>query len=144
MVDEIGYLPINHTGVVPFFQLMNRRYERASTVLTSNKIVRDEVARLKDVWSVPNTDVLEGLLKSGDLAALDAFDRLQLESVVSVCRRSRSLVDAGGAALGASRLMTQTSSGSTSNDLDFAGMISRAEIRARMGELPGRIPSVSG
>jgi len=37
VVDEIGYLPINHPGAVLFFQLMNRRYERASTVLTSNK-----------------------------------------------------------------------------------------------------------
>jgi DNA replication protein DnaC len=37
VVDEIGYLPINHTGAVLFFQLMNRRYERGSTVLTSNK-----------------------------------------------------------------------------------------------------------
>jgi DNA replication protein DnaC len=37
VVDEIGYLPVNHSGAVLFFQLMNRRYERASTVLTSNK-----------------------------------------------------------------------------------------------------------
>lgn len=37
VVDEIGYLPINHNGAVLFFQLMNRRYERASTVLTSNR-----------------------------------------------------------------------------------------------------------
>jgi DNA replication protein DnaC len=37
VVDEIGYLPINHTGAVLFFQLMNRRYEHASTVFTSNK-----------------------------------------------------------------------------------------------------------
>lgn len=37
VVDEIGYLPITHTGAVLFFQLMSRRYERASTVLTSNK-----------------------------------------------------------------------------------------------------------
>ena len=37
VVDEIGYLPVSHTGAVLFFQLMNRRYERASTVLTSNK-----------------------------------------------------------------------------------------------------------
>jgi len=36
-VDEIGYLPISHTGAVLFFQLMNRRYEHSSTVLTSNK-----------------------------------------------------------------------------------------------------------
>src|ERR1700756_5457915 len=37
VVDEIGYLPIDHSGAVLFFQLMNRRYENASTVLTSNK-----------------------------------------------------------------------------------------------------------
>lgn len=37
VVDEIGYLPVSHSGAVLFFQLMNRRYEHASTVLTSNK-----------------------------------------------------------------------------------------------------------
>lgn len=37
VVDEIGYLPIDHNGAVLFFQLMNRRYETTSTVLTSNK-----------------------------------------------------------------------------------------------------------
>ena len=37
VVDEIGYLPINRTGAMLFFQLMSRRYERAATVLTSNK-----------------------------------------------------------------------------------------------------------
>jgi len=37
VVDEIGYLPVSRTGAVLFFQLMNRRYEHASTVMTSNK-----------------------------------------------------------------------------------------------------------
>jgi hypothetical protein len=37
VVDEIGYLPISRTGAMLFFQLIRRRYERASTVLTSNK-----------------------------------------------------------------------------------------------------------
>jgi DNA replication protein DnaC len=37
VIDEIGYLPISRTGAQLFFQLMSRRYERASTVLTSNK-----------------------------------------------------------------------------------------------------------
>ncbi len=37
IVDEIGYLPITRTGAMLFFQLMTRRYEHASTVLTSNK-----------------------------------------------------------------------------------------------------------
>ena len=37
IIDEIGYLPISRTGTMLFFQLMSRRYEHASTVLTSNK-----------------------------------------------------------------------------------------------------------
>ena len=37
VVDEIGYLPVARTGAVLFFQLISRRYEHASTVLTSNK-----------------------------------------------------------------------------------------------------------
>ena len=37
VVDEIGYLPVTRTGAMLFFQLMSRRYEHASTVLTSNK-----------------------------------------------------------------------------------------------------------
>ena len=37
VVDEIGYLPISRTGAMLFFQLMSRRYERGSSVLTSNK-----------------------------------------------------------------------------------------------------------
>jgi DNA replication protein DnaC len=37
VVDEIGYLPVSRDGGVLFFQLINARYEHASTVLTSNK-----------------------------------------------------------------------------------------------------------
>src|SRR3970282_1347115 len=37
VVDELAYLPISRTGAMLFFQLMSRRYERASTALTSNK-----------------------------------------------------------------------------------------------------------
>jgi DNA replication protein DnaC len=37
IIDEIGYVPITRLGAMYFFQLMSRRYEHASTVLTSNK-----------------------------------------------------------------------------------------------------------
>lgn len=37
VVDEIGDLPISRTGARLFLQLMSRRYEHASTVLTSKK-----------------------------------------------------------------------------------------------------------
>jgi DNA replication protein DnaC len=37
VIDETGYLPVSKTGAMLFLHLINRRYERASTVLTSNK-----------------------------------------------------------------------------------------------------------
>jgi DNA replication protein DnaC len=37
IVDEIGYLPIDHQGANLFFQLISRRYERGAMILTSNQ-----------------------------------------------------------------------------------------------------------
>lgn len=37
IVDEIGYLPIDRQGANLFFQLVSRRYERGSMILTSNQ-----------------------------------------------------------------------------------------------------------
>jgi hypothetical protein len=41
LVDEIGYLPVTPGGANLFFQLINARYEKASTILTSNKSFKD-------------------------------------------------------------------------------------------------------
>lgn len=37
IVDEIGYLPIDRSGANLFFQLVSRRYERGSLLVTSNQ-----------------------------------------------------------------------------------------------------------
>jgi DNA replication protein DnaC len=37
VIDEIGYLPIERLGANLFFQLVSRRYERGSILLTSNQ-----------------------------------------------------------------------------------------------------------
>ena len=37
IVDEMGYLPFDDHGAHCFFQLISRRYERVSTIFTSNK-----------------------------------------------------------------------------------------------------------
>ena len=44
VVDELGYLPVTRSGAIFFFQLINRRYGRASTILTSNKASRSGAA----------------------------------------------------------------------------------------------------
>jgi len=37
VIDEIGYLPIDRLGANLFFQLVSRRYERGSILITSNQ-----------------------------------------------------------------------------------------------------------
>lgn len=37
IIDEIGYLPMDREGSHLFFQLVSRRYEKSSTIFTSNK-----------------------------------------------------------------------------------------------------------
>ena len=37
IIDEIGYLPIDKLGANLFFQLIARRYEKNSTIITTNQ-----------------------------------------------------------------------------------------------------------
>ncbi|MBS4535963.1 ATP-binding protein [Clostridium sp. D2Q-14] len=37
IIDEIGYLPITKEDSNMFFQLINKRYEKSSTIITTNK-----------------------------------------------------------------------------------------------------------
>ena len=64
----------------------------------SIKEVDEEIARLRESWKRPGSTVdavdcggLEDLLEE----EIDPFDRVQLSHVVSVCRRSRTLSEAG-------------------------------------------------
>lgn len=41
VVDEVGYLPIDKGGANLFFQLVNARYEKGATILTSNRGFKD-------------------------------------------------------------------------------------------------------
>ena len=70
---------------------------RISTVL-----VEAELQRLRWLWQRGTKDRhdgervdLDALLGEQVHAELDLFDRLQLESVIRICRESRSLSDAG-------------------------------------------------
>jgi transcriptional regulatory protein RtcR len=65
--------------------------------------VLEEIERLEAAWQPMADEVLEGLLHPEDLDALDLFDRLQLQAVIAVCRRSSSLADAGRKLFAATR-----------------------------------------
>lgn len=67
--------------------------------------VAAEASRLSRLWAgeaTSNTG-LETLLGAGRFEEIDPFDRVQLEYVVSVCRKSASLADAGRRLFAASR-----------------------------------------
>jgi transcriptional regulatory protein RtcR len=74
----------------------------------TERLVEDEIARLKANWIEVHNDDLSELLSTDRLDQMDAFDRLQLQSVIEVCRRSRSIADAGRALFGASRAKRST------------------------------------
>lgn len=67
--------------------------------------VEAELARLRRLWSErpEGPDVLAGALNAERLEALDPFDRVQLAHVIGICRRSRSLSEAGRTLFAASR-----------------------------------------
>jgi transcriptional regulatory protein RtcR len=74
----------------------------------TERLVNDEIARLKVNWIEVHDDNLSDFLSAERLTQIDAFDRLQLQSVIEVCRRSRSIADAGRTLFGASRAKRST------------------------------------
>ncbi len=41
ILDELGYLPIDNAGANLLFQIISERYERGSTIITTNKAFKD-------------------------------------------------------------------------------------------------------
>ena len=79
---------------------------RMATLATAGRIqvevVDEEIQRLRRQWRVAeSSSVLDGLID--DASRLDAFDRAQLEAVILVCRRAKSLSAAGRELFAASR-----------------------------------------
>lgn len=93
------------------FRDLNAAVARMATLAPggriSTEVVSEEIERLLTLWKGPETEFsgesLQGLIDSPRLEALDLFDREQLSFVVSVCRKSRSLSEAGRRLFGASR-----------------------------------------
>ena len=105
-----------------------------STLASAGRIdvshVDDELARLEQAWHRPaaqrsDASVLDTVLSASQRADLDPFDRVQLEEVVRVCQRSRSLSDAGRALFAVSRTKK-----ASSNDADrLRKYLARFELR---------------
>jgi transcriptional regulatory protein RtcR len=102
------------------FRDLNAAIVRMATLAPRGRIRREEVAeettRLRESWARPEspaTTELADLSRLLDVETLDPFDRVQLAHVVAVCRRSKSLSDAGRELFAVSRRQRKTA-----NDAD--------------------------
>jgi DNA replication protein DnaC len=69
IVDEVGYLPLSRTEANMVFQLISRRYERGSTIITSNKSFAEWGSVLGD--DVLATAILDRLLHHCHVIAIN-------------------------------------------------------------------------
>jgi transcriptional regulatory protein RtcR len=93
------------------FRDLNAAVARMATLAPggriSTQVVGEETSRLSVAWHKPETtqhdDELRKFLTPEQLEEIDLFDRAQLAFVIDVCKRSRSLSEAGRSLFGASR-----------------------------------------
>ena len=69
VVDEVGYLPLDRAEANMFFQLITRRYERGTLIVTSNKSFTEWGGVLGD--DVLATAILDRLLHHCDVIAIN-------------------------------------------------------------------------
>lgn len=115
-----AYLSFATSGDAPWsgnFRDLGASVTRMATLAPSGRINREcvdeEIGRLRRLWRQGGeSDALRELMGEA-LDELDLFDRLQLREVVAVCRRCRSLSEAGRQLFAASR-----SKRASTNDAD--------------------------
>lgn len=101
------------------FRDLNGALRRMATLTKSGRIsidiVEEEIARLEEDWhgqettDPSETDSALGTFLSREvLDKLDPFDRVQLEWVIKVCRKSRNISDAGRKVFSTSRKRRKT------------------------------------
>ena len=69
IVDEVGYLRLEHGDANRFFQLINRRYTRSSMIITSNKRVSEWAALFGD--EVLAAAILDRLLHDAEVLTIN-------------------------------------------------------------------------
>ncbi len=82
------------------FRELSASVTRMATLAESGRITEavatEEIERLQKDWQQDTqADEVDDLLGTDAAAGLDLFDRMQLQNVISVCRQSATLSDAG-------------------------------------------------
>lgn len=106
------------------FRDLGASISRMATLSNGGRIGKEqvlaEIDRLQRAWGGlrqrEGDSILKEVLIESELAELDLFDRVQLEEVIRICRRSKSVSQAGRALFAASRRRR-----SSANDADRLG-----------------------
>ena len=120
---RIRFLKFAHSSDAAWkgnFRDLNAAVARMATLSAGGRIsvevVVEEITRLRSSWSQARTEDpanLNNILPPESMEDIDLFDKLQLKHVVDICRRSRTLSEAGRQLFGVSRMQR-----ATSNDAD--------------------------
>lgn len=70
ILDEIGYLPIDKTGADLLFQIISQRYERGSTILTTNRVYKKWAAIFNNDSTLTSA-VLDRLLHHAETVTIE-------------------------------------------------------------------------
>jgi DNA replication protein DnaC len=94
IIDEIGYLPLDRLGANLFFQLVSRRYERGSILITSNQSLTGWGQVFGD--QVIATAILDRLLHHSTIVNIKGESyRLKEKRKAGLLARSEALTSAG-------------------------------------------------
>jgi DNA replication protein DnaC len=69
VIDELGYLPLDKQGRDLFFQVISKRAETGSVILTTNKPFRDWGEIFQD--NAVATAIAERLIENGELIKIE-------------------------------------------------------------------------
>jgi DNA replication protein DnaC len=94
ILDEIGYIPIDRQGANLFFQLISRRYEKGSLILTSNQ----SLGAWGDVFGDPviATAILDRLLHHSITINIKGESYRLREKLKAGLLKSKAASEAGG------------------------------------------------
>jgi DNA replication protein DnaC len=70
LIDELGYLPIDKTGADLLFQIISGRYERGSTIITSNRVYK-RWAEIFNNHSTLTSALLDRLLHHAETVVIE-------------------------------------------------------------------------
>ncbi len=70
VIDELGYLPIDQQGTDALFQVISQRYERASTILTTNRKFKEWPETFQND-SVVTSALLDRLLHRAEVVVIE-------------------------------------------------------------------------